>query len=87
MSYLFTLFDYFKSKQNVETLNKWIDEYIKNTKSSASILEAVKSYYGELKDTHFGMFIPYFNAFIDIIINSGKLNLEYVDELKKELNN
>lgn len=79
MSFSFT--DYFTHPQNIETLNNFINLYLKENKAGQDVLTALKEYYNEFIGTHF-MFIPFFDTFVDYIINNNKLLSNFAEKLK-----
>jgi hypothetical protein len=77
----FNFTDYFTHPQNIETLNVFIETLLKQNKSSISLLEALKKYYNELKQTHF-FYIPFFDDFLDYVINHNKLLGDAAEKLR-----
>lgn len=79
----FSFTDYFTHPQNVETFNRFVDMVLLQQKRGISLLDAVKKYYEELKQTHF-FFIPFFDDFLDYVINHQKLLSDYAEKLKQK---
>ena len=79
----FSFTDYFTHPQNVETFNRFVDMVLLQQKRGISLLDAVKKYYEELKQTHF-FFYPYFDYFLDYVIDHQKLLRDYAEKLKQK---